>query len=123
MIKCERPPCYGFTAGKSYPMESETIEGKKVELRPHWREKDEKEDVLVTGQELLIRIQDDHKKWHAFTQYALGAEQENERPEDYFHLLSELVECFEIPEVPDVAELHPQEFAMYQARMRALEWN
>ena len=87
------------------------------------REKDEREDVLVTGQELLLRIQDDHKKWHAFTQYSLGAEQENERPEDYFHLLSELVECFEIPEVPDVAELHPQEFAMYQARMRALEWN
>ena len=123
MIKCERPPCYGFTAGKNYPMESETIEGKKIECRGHWRRKDEKEDVLVTGQELLIRIQDDHKKWHAFTQYAHGTQQENERPEDYFHLLSELVECFEIPEVPDVAELHPQEFAMYQARMRALEWN
>ena len=41
----------------------------------------------------------------------------------YFHLLSELVECFEIPDVPDVAELHPKEFATYQARMRALEWN
>lgn len=123
MIKCSIAPCYGFTPGKSYPMESETIEGKKVESRKHWKRKDETEDVLVTGQELLIRIQDDNRKWHAFTQYSLGAAQESERPEDYFHLLSELVECFDIPEVPDVAELHPKEFATYQARMKALEWN
>ena len=123
MIKCERLPCYGFTAGKSYPMESETIEGKKVEQRAHWRREDETEEVLVTGQELLIRVQDDRKEWHAFTQYPLGDEQERERPEDHFHLLSELIECFEIPEVLDVAKLHPQEFAMYQARMRVLEWD
>jgi len=79
------------------------------------------EEVLVTGQELLLRIKDDAGEWHAFTQYNLGAEQENERPEKHFHLLSELVECFHIPAVPDVAQCHPAEFAEYQRRLRALE--
>jgi len=122
-IRCERPPGLGFTAGQSYPIESETIAGRKVEMRPHWRrgEKGDKEKVLVTGQELLLRIKDANKEWHAFTQYPLGAEQERERPEKHFHLLSELVECFHIPDVPDIAQCHPAEFAEYQRRLRALE--
>jgi len=120
-IRCDRAPGLGFTTGKSYPLESETIEGRKVEKRAHWRRKDDQEEVLISGQELLLRIKDDHGKWHAFTQYSLGEEQEKERPEDTFHLLSELVECFHIPEVPDVAAVHPVEFALYRARLVALE--
>ena len=120
-IRCERPPGRGFTAGRAYPLESETFAGRKIEQRPHPRHKDQKEDVLVTGQELLLRIKDDAGDWHAFTQYPLGSEQEAARPEDHFHLLSELVECFHIPDVPDVASIHPEAFAEYQRRLRALE--
>jgi hypothetical protein len=32
------------------------------------------------------------------------------------------VECFHIPDVPDIAQVHPDEFAEYQRRLRALEW-
>jgi hypothetical protein len=122
-IRCDTAPGLGFTAGRTYKMETETIAGRKVEKRPHWRasKKGETEDVLVTGQELLIRIKDDNGQWHGFTQYTLGDDQEKERPEAHFHLLSELVECFHIPPVPDVAELHADEFAMYRARLVALQ--
>ena len=122
-IRCEHPPGVGFTAGRSYPLESETFQGRKVERRPHHNgEKDRKEEVLVTGQELLLRIRDDAGEWHAFTQYDLGRDQQAERPEQHFHLLAELVECFHIPDVPDIAQVHPEEFAEYRRRLRALEW-
>jgi hypothetical protein len=122
-IRCEVAPGVGFTAGRSYALESETFQGRKVERRPHpGGEKDCKEEVLVTGQELLLRIRDDAGEWHAFTQYDLGRDQQAERPEKHFHLLAELVECFHIPDVPDIAQVHPDEFAEYQRRLRALEW-
>ena len=122
-IRCEVAPGIGFTAGRSYALESETFQGRKVERRPHpGGEKDRKEEVLVTGQELLLRIRDDAGAWHAFTQYDLGRDQQAERPEKHFHRLAELVECFHIPDVPDIAQVHPEEFAEYQRRLRALEW-
>ena len=122
-IRCEVAPGIGFTAGRSYALESETFQGRKVERRPHpGGEKDRKEEVLVTGQELLLRIRDDAGAWHAFTQYDLGRDQQAERPEKHFHRLAELVECFQIPDVPDIAQVHPEEFAEYQRRLRALEW-
>ena len=122
-IRCEHPPGMGFTAGRSYPLESETFQGRKVEKRPHHSgENDRKEEVLVTGQELLLRIRDDAGEWHAFTQYDLGRDQQAERPEKHFHLLAELVECFHIPDVPDIAQVHPEEFAEYRRRLQALEW-
>lgn len=124
-IRCERPLGIGFSAGRTYPLESETLHGRKIERRPHHRfaGKGKTEQVLVSGQELLLRIKDDAGKWHAFTQYNLGKAQQMERPEEHFHLLAELVECFHIPEVPDVAQVHPEKFATYQARLRALEWD
>jgi hypothetical protein len=122
-IRCDHPPGLGFTVGRSYALESETFQGRKVERRPHHSgEKDRKEEVLVTGQELLLRIRDDAGEWHAFTQYDLGRDQQAERPEQHFHLLAELVECFHIPDVPDIAQVHPEEFEEYQRRLRALEW-
>jgi hypothetical protein len=126
-IRCERPPCSGFTAGLNYPLESEIFEGCKIEKRRrlHHSGNDrehEYEDVLVTGQELLLRVKDERGEWHAFTQYDLGHDQKAERPEQYFHRLSELVECFRIPEVPDVAQCHPKLFAEYQKRLLELEW-
>jgi len=122
-----------FTPGKSYPLETETIEGQKVEQRtqpssaialrpsPFALEDSASESVLVTGQELLIRIRGESGRWHAFTHYRLGAEQEAARPEAEFHTLAELVGAFVIPEVADVATLHPARFAEMQRRLGLLE--
>ncbi len=119
-IRCER--CIeGFTDGREYPLETQTFEGNKIELRPHPRRADEKEEVRVTGQELLIRIKGDHG-WHAFTQFPLSNEQRTQWPEHDFHLLSELVEAFHIPAVPSLAECHPAEFEEFKHQLRALEW-
>jgi len=120
-IKCLFPPCAGFIAHKTYPIESETINGRKVEKRQHWRKKDREEEVLVTGQELLLRICDEKGEWHVFTQYPLGEEQEKERPEKHFHTLAELVEGFEIPTVQTVEDLHAEQVAIYRERLKALE--
>lgn len=125
-IQSARPLCSGFTVGHSYQLESEIFEGRKLEKRQrvHPLENDAKreEDVLVTGQELLLRVRDEFGEWHAFTQFDLGADQKAERPERHFHRLSELVECFLIPDVPDVAQCHPELFAEYQRRLLDLEW-
>lgn len=126
-IQCERF-IEGFTVGRSYPLETETFEGSKVEQRPHPRGRTdpatgeiEKEEVRVTGQELLIRIQGDGGVWHAFTQFELGEAQRKERENHEFHLLAELVEAFRIPDVPCLAECHPAEFEEFKRRLRELE--
>lgn len=112
-----------FRPGRHYALETETIEGQKVEerVRPDAEDEEDTEDVFVTGQELLIRIKGESGRWHAFTHYRLTPAQMAERPESDFHTLAELVEAFVIPEVADVATLHPAEFAEMQRRLRLLE--
>ncbi len=114
-ITCVNSRIGGFTPGKSYPLEPETIAGVKTERRK--RAHKPEEEVQVTGQELLIRIQDDDKQWHAFTKFQI-----DDRPGvDYRRTLSDLVEAFDIPEVPDVADCRPDVYMENLAKLRALE--
>ena len=115
-IECTSNGLIGFSKGKSYPLRSETIENVKIENRKR-PETGSKERVEITGQELLFTIRDDHDKWHAFTQYEIAP---RFRIEDY-HQLAELLENFDIPAVPDVAEARPALYQEYLNRLTALE--
>jgi hypothetical protein len=79
--------------------------------------------VLVTGWELAIIIQGDARFRHCFTQFPPSNHEANRPAPDFHRLLSELLECFEIPDVPDVATLNPKLYQTYKDRLLALEAN
>jgi predicted RNA methylase len=115
-IGCIGNGLIGFSKGKSYPLRSETIENVKIETRKR-PESDTKERVEITGLELLFTIRDDHDHWHAFTQHEI----EHRSRIEHYHQLAELLENFEIPVVPDVAEARPALYREYIKRLNALE--
>ncbi len=109
-----------FSEGRHYPITTQTFEGRKLERRR--RPGRGHEEVLVSGQELAILVTDDTGRAHSFTQFPPKDDLSDERPEaDSHHLLSDLVAWFHIPDVPDVATLHPGEYAEFMRRLLALE--
>ena len=115
-IECIGNGLIGFSKGKSYPLRSETIENVKIEIRKR-PETDSKERVEITGLELLFTVRDDHDQWHAFTQHEI----EHRSRIDHYHELTELLENFNIPNVPDVAEARPTLYQEYLNRLTLLE--
>lgn len=119
MIRC-RATGGGFTEGQSYPLVTETFSGRKLELRP--RPGFMPEEVLVTGEELVIHISDDAGQRHSYTQFAPTEEEGDSRAgAGHHHTLPELVAQFHIPDQPDVATVNPELFETYKARMLALQ--
>jgi predicted RNA methylase len=115
-IGCIGNGLIGFSKGKNYPLRSESIENVKIENRKR-PESDTKERVEITGLELLFTIRDDHDHWHAFTQHEI----EHRSRIEHYHQLAELLENFDIPVVPDVAEARPAIYNEYLNRLDALE--
>jgi predicted RNA methylase len=74
------------------------------------------EDCTLHGQELVIRIMDAEGNPHEFGDFTPA---EAARTCSTTHPLEALTECFRIPEVDDVAKLHPEKF---QAALRLCEW-
>lgn len=124
----------GFTAGQSYDLTSETFLGMKAETRESLKYGEE--NVLVSGQELMLILTDDLGRRHGFTQYKIDQperyrqDKENEDAKESsdlfdtihcFHLLGTLVNHFEMPDVPDIAEVMPERFNENLRRLEALE--
>ncbi len=108
-----------FEKGKSYEVTTITFTGKKIE----WREgKDGMEEIFVSGQELAIMVNDGKAK-HTFTHHALDPE---ELPEELaeaekFHGLRDLLDHFELPDVPDLATRQPARYAANLVALAAIE--
>jgi hypothetical protein len=64
-------------------------------------------------------IKNDHDHWHAFTQHKI----EPRRGIPHYPYLTELLETFDIPVVPDVAEARPALYDEYLNRLTALEYS
>jgi len=121
----------GFKAGETYRLTSDTFEGRKIEFRenPDLGE----EEVLVSGQELMICVNDSVGQVHGFTQYALDkdtirAEYEDDDDTcrvlstvDEFHSIRDLMLHFNMPDVPDIAEVSPDLYQHYRNKLKALE--
>ena len=125
-----------FKAGEAYRLTSETFEGRNIEARPHPEYGEE--EVMVSGQELMICINDSKGHLHGFTQYALDrdsihANYDSDRDGDddetrqslkrihQFHSLRDLMVHFNMPDVPDIAEVSPDLYQHYIKKLKALE--
>jgi hypothetical protein len=114
-----------FKAGTSYPVKTRVFTGKKTELR-HRPGHKQAEEVLVTGQEVLVDIY--HKETydnHAFTQFPLQDDVAQDMG-DYWavnlrHSLNDLLQHFKMPDVQCIAESDPTTYLKFTDRLRKLE--
>ena len=88
------------------------------------------EDVLVTGQEVLISLQSPTTPggdgyFHAFTQFPITPEMVDEWHTysriNVAHTLGELITNFKMPEVQDIAEADPASYVKYKKRLESLQ--
>lgn len=107
-----------FVAGAAYPLKSETVTVTWRENKPNLCGEDE--EMELTGQELVLSVQDEHEQWHAFADARhLGSLTAADAVKaTAIHPLQMLVDHFEIPDVPDVATVRPAE---YQRHLRTLQ--
>ena len=111
-----------FREGRSYTVSSRIFLGCKIEKR-YRPGKGGTEDVLITGQELMLLLVDDTGRLHAFTQFPVSEEQKREEFETVkrFHRLQKLVKHFKLPDVPDIATTDPELYQTYVDRLHELE--
>ena len=103
---------FGFEAGRSYKMWTSSEATLKKNHRV--REDGKKEAVEVRGLELVVKLAGD-KGTHEFRQFPQPGSAETQ------HSLAELVQCFAVPEVQDVADCRPELYADMKARLLELQ--
>ena len=123
-ILCVQDLAPHFKAGERYPMETETMavnrEGRKLNLIGEW------EDVEWNSSELAFWIVADTGR-RLFMDDTLREKhcrisiQGPTEPSPIDHTLQDLVEHFEIPEVPDVSLRDPEGFQQQLARLTQIE--
>jgi len=117
----------GFTAGRTYSLETQTRKIEHSHTRPNILGNEE--SVTLHGQELVIRIKDDAGIWWEFATFT---DEELKNQNSAFNIqnsggaalklkLELLPQHFAIPAVPDVAQLHPAKYEANLAALRALE--
>lgn len=111
-LKCLRSCVPAFLRYSPYDFTTEKVKVFSKERRA--RRDGVSEPVTYSGYELLIRVKDDHGEWHRCLPNPQGQHA-------LIHDLEFLVEHFEIPEVPDLAALHPKKFAAYKRKLKKLE--
>lgn len=111
-LKCSRSCFPVFLRDSFYEFTTEKV---KVFLKERRARRDGvSEPVTYSGYELLIRIRDNQGNWHRCLPNPQGQHA-------LIHDLEFLVEHFHIPQVPDLAALHPKKFAAYKRRLKRLE--
>ncbi|MGN6556355.1 MAG: hypothetical protein ACTHLW_21800 [Verrucomicrobiota bacterium] len=125
-ILCERILGRNFTAGRRYPLRSQTVQVTRAGTKIN--NSGMPDDVEYSGQELAFYIRDNAGVERIFMDAQFREENIrvnllNDRKEDGDKVkidftLQYLVEHFHIPEVPDVATLHPD---AYQRNLRLLD--
>lgn len=101
-----------FTHNTRYPITTEKV---KVQLKERRARRDGiSEPVTYAGIELLIRVKDNHGNWHRCLANPAGQHA-------LIHDLAFFVEHFDIPQVPDLARLHPKQYHKNQRKLKELE--
>jgi hypothetical protein len=100
-IVCKAPLEDCFTAGTTYRIQCEDVRIDHSIFRKSLHHA--KEEVLITGNELLTTITDDLGHEHGFCHVDILAEP----PIVKVHPLQTLVDHFEIPPVPDITKVYP----------------
>jgi hypothetical protein len=101
-----------FSRSRRYAITTERV---KIQFKERRARRDGVcEPVTLTGSEMLVRIKDNAGNWHRCIASPAGKHA-------LIHDLQFLVDHFDIPEVPDVAQLNPKQFAANKRALRALE--
>jgi hypothetical protein len=101
-----------FTAGTSYPIETETVEWRRTRIRPRYQAGiRSEEEVTVKGTDLRISlVLPDGSKvpfmWN---------------PDSECHSLEDLAKHFDLPEVPDITVLRAEDYARNIELLEELE--
>ena len=74
------------------------------------------EEVLISGNELVIKIDDDQKRIHTFCHASLP----DEPGIHARHPLAILVAHFTVPQAPDITQVYPSTYAKLKAQLEAL---
>jgi hypothetical protein len=111
---------------EAYPLSTRSIRFTRSQLKPNLH--GEMEEIELSGQELAIYIrhgQDEDAMESCFMSESLRAGNVRigeKRGEDVVqYTLQELVDCFEIPEVPDVSAADPARFNAFIEQLHQLE--
>jgi hypothetical protein len=116
-----------FVAGKRYAVSSQTVMVERKAMKPNAAGGDD--EVLLNGQELAILIEDECGKKRCFMDRQHFAANAIKSDTGGWHAesvdpdlsLQDLVEGFEIPDVPDVAKCHPEKYAAHLAALEDIE--
>jgi hypothetical protein len=115
-----------FEAGQRYPLATRSMRFTRTQFKPNLH--GEEEELELSGQELAILIRlnpDNPDDEFCFMDGALR--HDNVRVGDdagtdvVNFTLQQLVDHFEIPDVPDIARAHPSRFENYVAQLHQLE--
>jgi hypothetical protein len=116
-----------FIAGHRYKIKTKTVKVSRLKHKPN--SVGVMEEFYLSGQELAIYITGEDWKDHLFMDQrhigpGIDVAEKTDVKEQKLHPefnLEKLVEHFEIPDVPDIAEMNPKEFAKAQSDLVKLE--
>ncbi len=115
-----------FKAGVRYPLATRSMRFTRTQMKPNLHGEDE--ELELSGQELAILIKPDggpETEEFCFMDGALRAANvrigEDDGKEVVDFTLQELVDHFDIPEVPDVATTDPVRFNSFIEQLHTLE--
>jgi hypothetical protein len=113
-ITCRLDLCDSFTTGSTYRVACQDSPTSHIIDRQTMH--GVAEEVLITGNELVINIADDHARIHTFCHTSL--------PDDpgihARHPLATLVAHFTIPPAPDITQVYPSTYAKLKNELAAL---
>lgn len=103
-----------FTAGLTYAIRTSSI------IIKHLIERKSiyggLEEVLITGEELIVAMEDDLQRTHTFCHGDVPQD-----PRIYAnHPLTPLIEHFHIPETPDITQIYPATYQKYKQTLALL---
>lgn len=111
-IQCKAPLGRHFIPGNSYALTTST---RKVTRKgTKYSILGERQETELTGIELFITITDGEGAGHDFTHLC-------EKKDEYAHDLETLIQHFNIPAVPDIAMLKPEQYERNLRRLEELE--
>lgn len=119
-----------FRSGTTYPISSQTVEWQKTETRPRYRAGiRDTEEVRTKGTDLKITVHgpDDHDHHFTYCPANIAHAKPTRNPSNRdlggsnHHDLETLATHFEIPEVPDITAIFPDQYAANLALIDQLE--
>jgi hypothetical protein len=113
-IECIKPLSNSFVAGASYRVICRDISCSQIVERQTMQ--GGTEEVLVTGNELLVTLRDERRRIHAFSHTPVPSDPEIHA----LHHIQTLISHFAVPDAPDITKIYPATYRKLHAALAAL---